>query len=141
MNALLWVRAQWDRVLATVLFVVGGLALVVGWAGVRSEALTALQVPYVISGGIGGIFLLGLGAVFWLSADLRDEWRKLDQVVAALGGDQDSVDALGVVAVDPWEDLPADLLTDLPTTSAKPARRRAGGRREAPAAPVIEGAR
>ena len=80
MNALLWVRAQWDRVLATVLFVVGGLALVVGWAGVRSEALTALQVPYIISGGIGGIFLLGLGAVFWLSADLRDEWRKLDRI-------------------------------------------------------------
>lgn len=138
MNSLLWVRAQWDRVLATVLFFVGGLALVIGWVGVSRQALTALQVPYIISGGIGGIFLLGLGAVFWLSADLRDEWRKLDQVVAALGGDQDSVDALAVVAVDPWEDLPTDLLT---ATPAKPARRRAGGRREAAAAPVIEGAR
>lgn len=135
-DALLWVRAQWDRVLATTLFVAGGLALVVGWVGVRSEALTALQVPYVISGGIGGIFLLGLGAVFWLSADLRDEWRKLDQVAAALGVDQDSVDEAVVVAVDPWQDLPADVTA----TPEIPTRRRAGGRRDAVAASVTDGA-
>jgi hypothetical protein len=27
-----------------------------------------------------GLFLLGLGALLWLSADLRDEWRKLDAI-------------------------------------------------------------
>lgn len=82
MNVLEWARAQWDRVLAVVLFAVGGLAILAGWAGVRQEALTAAQVPYIISGGLGGISLIGIGAVFWLSADLRDEWRKLDDLAA-----------------------------------------------------------
>jgi hypothetical protein len=47
---------------------------------VSSQALTAQQVPYIVSGGIGGLFLLGVGAMLWLSADLRDEWRKLDAI-------------------------------------------------------------
>jgi hypothetical protein len=122
-DTLLWVRAQWDRVLATALFVAGGGALVVGWVGVSRQALTALQVPYIISGGIGGIFLLGLGAVFWLSADLRDEWRKLDQVLDALGAEEDMAGGEVVVAVDPW--------ADLSVAAAKPARRKAAGRGEA----------
>ena len=29
---------------------------------------------------MAGLFLLGLGALLWLSADLRDEWRKLDAI-------------------------------------------------------------
>ena len=122
-DALLWARAQWDRVLATSLFVIGGVALVAGWVGVSREALTALQVPYVISGGIGGIFLLGLGAVFWLSADLRDEWRKLDEVVQALGAEAAVTGGGTVAGVDPWLDLPVDAPT--------PARRKAVVRREA----------
>jgi hypothetical protein len=31
------------------------------------------------------MFLLGLGAMLWLSADLRDEWRKLDRIERRLG--------------------------------------------------------
>lgn len=84
MNIWSYARAQWDRTAAGALFAVGALLLVLGWVGVSREALTALQVPYIISGGLGGIFLLGLGAVFWLSADLRDEWRKLDALEAAI---------------------------------------------------------
>jgi hypothetical protein len=48
--------------------------------GVSGTAYPADQLPYIISGGVGGIFLLGLGAMMWLSADLRDEWRKLDRI-------------------------------------------------------------
>jgi len=47
--------------------------------------LPAEQLPYIISAGIGGMFLLGLGAMLWLSADLRDEWRKLDRIERRLG--------------------------------------------------------
>jgi hypothetical protein len=67
-----WLRLQWDR------------ALIIGWVGVSSTAYSAEQLPYIISGGIGGIFLLGVGATLWLSADLRDEWRKLDRIEEAL---------------------------------------------------------
>lgn len=75
-----WIRAQWDRVLAWVCVVAGAVVLIVGWVGVSRYAYPADQLPYIISGGIGGLFLLGLGAMLWLSADLRDEWRKLDEI-------------------------------------------------------------
>ena len=75
-----WLRAQWDRALAIGLFLASGACLIVGWIGVRGQALTALQVPYVVSGGIGAIVLIGLGATFWISADLRDEWRAIDEI-------------------------------------------------------------
>jgi hypothetical protein len=58
--------------------------VVVGGGGVSGSAYPAEQVPYVISGGVGGVFLLGLGAMLWLSADLRDEWRKLDRIEQAV---------------------------------------------------------
>ena len=80
MNVMRWARTQWDRVGAWFLIALGGLFIVVGWVRVGREALTAQQIPYIISGGIGGLFLLGLGAMLWLSADLRDEWRKLDAI-------------------------------------------------------------
>jgi len=79
-----WLRLQWDRTLAWALVVAGAVALIIGWVGVSSTAYSAEQLPYIISGGIGGIFLLGVGATLWLSADLRDEWRKLDRIEEAL---------------------------------------------------------
>jgi hypothetical protein len=83
MNVMQWARAQWDRVAAWVLISLGALAVILGWLGVRTEALTQKQIPYIISGGIGGLLLVGVGAMLWLSADLRDEWRKLDAIERA----------------------------------------------------------
>lgn len=80
MDIIRFVRAQWDRVGAWLLIVAGVVALILGWIGASGTAYTAEQLPYVISGGIGGIFLLGMGAMLWLSADLQDEWAKLDRV-------------------------------------------------------------
>jgi hypothetical protein len=44
----------------------------------------AKQLPFIISGGIGGMCIIGLGALFWLSGDLRDEWTALDRIHEAL---------------------------------------------------------
>ena len=75
-----WLRHQWDRA-AAVLFAAGGLAaLVLGLVGVNHARLATQQIPYLASGGLVGLFLLGIGATLWLSADLRDEWRKLDDI-------------------------------------------------------------
>jgi hypothetical protein len=62
----------------------GAITLFVGWLGVSETAYTAKQLPYIAGCGLGGIFLLGTGAMLWLSADLRDEWRKLDRIEAAI---------------------------------------------------------
>ncbi|MEW6475798.1 MAG: hypothetical protein AB1679_26380 [Actinomycetota bacterium] len=75
-----YVRNQWDRVGAWACIAAGAIALIVGYVGVSGTLDTAEQLPYVVSGGMVGLFLLGLGAMFWLSADLRDEWRKLDAI-------------------------------------------------------------
>ncbi|HEV3351792.1 MAG TPA: hypothetical protein VG076_02650 [Acidimicrobiales bacterium] len=86
MEFLSWVRDQWDRVGAVVLVVVGALALLLGWIGISDAVLPSEQLPYLLSGGLVGVFLLGVGTTMWLSADLRDEWRKLDRLEELVRG-------------------------------------------------------
>jgi hypothetical protein len=78
------IRSQWDRVAAVVAAIVGAVALVLGWIGVSGKGLPAEQIPYLVSGAIFGVFAIGIAATLWLSADLRDEWRKLDDIHQAL---------------------------------------------------------
>jgi hypothetical protein len=73
-------RTQWDRATA-ILCAIGGLvSLLLGWIGTSGTAHVAAQLPYLVSNGLTGIFLLGVAAVLWISADLRDEWRELRRV-------------------------------------------------------------
>jgi hypothetical protein len=84
-----WVRNQSDRMASWVCIGLGVLCLLAGWVGVSATAFPGEQMPYVVSGGLVGIFLLGLGGVMWLSADLRDEWRelaRLERAVLIAGG-------------------------------------------------------
>lgn len=80
MNLKNYLRCQWDRAGAVVCLAAGVIALVVGYVGVSGTRETADQIPYVVSGGMVGLFLLGGGIMLWLSADMRDEWRKLDSI-------------------------------------------------------------
>jgi hypothetical protein len=84
MNLGNWLRLAWDRAAAVALIAAGAVALILGWVGVSGEAFPAKQLPYLISGGIAGVFVLGLGTMCWLSADMRDEWTKLDRIEEAL---------------------------------------------------------
>lgn len=77
-----WVRAQWDRVGAWTAFIVGAVALYIGWKGAANTPYPADQIAYVISGGIGGALLVAFGAVLLISADLRDEWQQLDDIAS-----------------------------------------------------------
>jgi len=80
-----YVKAQWDRVGAWVLIAVGFVTLLVGWLGISGTTILAAQMPYIVSGGMLGLALIGVGAMLWLSADLKDEWRKLDAIHEELG--------------------------------------------------------
>jgi hypothetical protein len=84
MDLMTLLRAQWDRVLAVLFALTGLVLLVVGWFGVSGTAYPAEQLPYAVGNGLGGLFCLGASAVLWLSADLHDEWRKLDRIEQAL---------------------------------------------------------
>ncbi len=109
MSVMKWIRNQWDRVAAVGLMVAAALAMLAGWLGVSRSAYPAESMPYIVSGGFFGLLLIGIGAVLWLSADLRDEWRKLDSIEQAW---------LGVALPAPGE-APASSRT-LP--SSEPAR-------------------
>lgn len=91
-TVLRWCRVQWDRALAIGLTLAGLVALVLGFVGVRDGLVPAEQLPYFISGGIGGLFLLGIATTLWISADLHDEWRKLDRLEEALRARDESTD-------------------------------------------------
>lgn len=77
MAFLTWLNAQWDRALAGALAALGVLLLILGWVGASGTGFVSKQIPYMISGGLGGVFLLAASGTLLLSADLRDEWREL----------------------------------------------------------------
>jgi len=83
----LWLRAEWDRILGTLLVVAGGLCLVVTYQAVANDRFVAEQMADVASGGLGGLFFVAVGIMLRLQADLHDEWRKLDRIEAALRGE------------------------------------------------------
>jgi hypothetical protein len=80
MDFIRWIRVQWDRSGALLAAIAGAVALILGWVGVSGATLPTQQISYLASGGLVGLFLLGIAATLWLSADLRDEWRKLDEI-------------------------------------------------------------
>jgi hypothetical protein len=85
-----WLRAEWDRVAGYASIVIGLVVLLAGISGVRHAEDVVDQLAYLTSGGIGAMFLLGVGATLLLSADLHDDWRKLNRVEQKL----DRVEAL-----------------------------------------------
>ncbi len=84
MNLVAKVRLHWDRVSGWGLVAVGAVVLAVGWWKVSKTPYPAEQMPYIVSGGIVGALLVVFGAAMLISADLRDEWHKLDRVEALL---------------------------------------------------------
>lgn len=87
------IKQQWDRVLALVAAVIGAVSLLVGWVGVSGVSLVTQQIPYLISGAVVGLVAFGVASTLWISADLRDEWAKLDDIYRAVT-DQPAVAAV-----------------------------------------------
>lgn len=79
-------RLRDPRVVAGVLCALAGaIAVLAGYWGVSGTLNPGKQLPYIISGGIGGVFLLGLGAALVFSSDLaatRREVSELKQLIA-----------------------------------------------------------
>lgn len=78
------IRTQWDRAGGLALVAVGLLALLFGWIGMSGAVLTYEQLPYLLSGGLFGLALIMVGTGLWLSADIRDEWRRIDRLADTL---------------------------------------------------------
>jgi hypothetical protein len=75
-------------VIVLVVLAAGGLAgVVVGWRGAAASLDVSVQLPYIVSGAIGGTALLGFAlGLLLVQARRRDEARRrseLDRVVQA----------------------------------------------------------
>jgi hypothetical protein len=84
MELTIWLRAEWDRVAGWGAIALGGLVLLLGYHGVSESLSTGRQLCYIVSDGIGGLFCVAVGVTLLVSADLHDEWRKLDRIEDAI---------------------------------------------------------
>ncbi len=58
--------------------------MIVGYLGVRNQNDIVLQAPYFISGGVGGLALLGLGALALIQYQMRQQARRFAEVTESL---------------------------------------------------------
>ena len=76
------------------LVIIGGLLVVAGYIGVSGKDSEALQLPYLASGGIGGLAVVGLGSALLISADVRLERERLSAIEGELVELQDLLRSL-----------------------------------------------
>jgi hypothetical protein len=75
-----WVAASSRPYVGWALAALGALALFLGWWGVSGESLTSKQLPYLVSGGLTGIGLVIISAVFLATDDMRKQMGRLDEM-------------------------------------------------------------
>jgi hypothetical protein len=86
MNASPRLRMSWDWIAGYALLGLAAVLLTVTWVAASGSRFISDQLSYIVSGGLGGLVLLGLAAVLIVTAGLSDEWRKLNRIEAALTG-------------------------------------------------------
>jgi putative Mn2+ efflux pump MntP len=72
------------RICAGILTVAGVITVLVGYVQLRDESDVVLQLPYVMSAGIGGLILVGLGAVALIQAQMQTQTRRAAEVAEQL---------------------------------------------------------
>lgn len=72
------------RLCAGVLTVAGAVTVVIGYVQLRDESDVVLQLPYLMSAGIGGLVLVGLGALVLIQYQMRIQTRRFGELTEAL---------------------------------------------------------
>jgi hypothetical protein len=72
------------KALAAALTIAGLVAVLVGYLGVRDQSHIELQLPYLISGGLGGLVLMGLGALVLIQYQMRIQARRFAEMTDSL---------------------------------------------------------
>jgi hypothetical protein len=62
------------------LAVIGAVLILIGYLGVAHEALVAKQIPYLVSGGIGGMVLVAVGAFLLGTDDVRKQLQRVEHL-------------------------------------------------------------
>ena|SRR5947209_2169617 len=77
MDLKVWLRSNWERSLGVVCIVAGAVATLCAYLGVRSSRFLTEDLSYLISGGVGGLLLIGVGATLLVTANLHVMRRDL----------------------------------------------------------------
>jgi hypothetical protein len=72
------------RSAAGALVVIGMIAVVAGYLGVRDQSDVVLQLPYAISGGVGGLGLILVGALVLVYAQMREQTQRAAEIIDSL---------------------------------------------------------
>lgn len=72
----------------------GVIALVIGYLGVSAQTLVAKQLPYLISGGLGGAIAIAAGVAVLVAEDIRSDRERLGRLEAQVLEVRDAVRAL-----------------------------------------------
>lgn len=75
-----WVAGAVRPYIGWVLIGLAALLMLLGYFGVSREAIPGKQIPYLVSGGIGGVFLALLGAYFLGTQEMRNDSGRLDRM-------------------------------------------------------------
>jgi hypothetical protein len=75
-----WVSKATRPWLGWMLIAAGALLILLGYLGVSRESIVEKQLPYLISGGIGGVLLCVLGAYVLGTEELRKDSGRLDRL-------------------------------------------------------------
>jgi hypothetical protein len=75
-----WVADALRPWLGWILIGIAALLMLLGYFGVSREAIPAKQIPYLVSGGIGGVFFAVLGAYFLGTQEMRNDSGRLDRL-------------------------------------------------------------
>jgi len=91
-------RLSWRQVGAAAFLLLGGVLIVVGWVGVSQNNQVWQQMPYFVSGGIGGLALVLVGLGLYNAhqhavdqAQVGELCRRLQALELGLGGEFDDV--------------------------------------------------
>src|SRR3954468_15954860 len=75
-----WVGKATRPVIGWILLGLAAVFILFGWIGVSGTPVVAKQIPYVVSGGIAGVFLAVFGAYFLATEELRKDSGRLDRL-------------------------------------------------------------
>lgn len=81
----MWLVARRRLALSFVLGLAGFIAILLGWWGVSGTTVVADQLSYIASGGVLGLFLVGLSTVAYWADQRQREVDRLAEIEAYLG--------------------------------------------------------
>ena len=72
------------KAIAAVCAVLGLAAVLIGYLGVRDQDDIVLQLPYLASGGVGGLALIGVGAMALIRSQMKEQEARFAEITEQL---------------------------------------------------------